>query len=226
MTINEVDVLRWLHVLAMVYWLGGEWGVFQTSYHVVDHRLPLAERQRHMETSYRIDIPARTGIILLLPLGLHMGHIYGLQPLGGYYLTAMWVLVAAWLALAWSAFFARGTDRGLALTRIDDYLRYGLIPLLILVAICSLLDLGPLTVGPGTYWYPSKMLIYALMLCIGLVLRFVMRSWALKFRILAQGPNAEVEAKLEREISLARTLAYIYWIGIITTCFLGATKPF
>ena len=80
---EEVLVLRWLHIIAMVYWLGGEWGVFQTSYNVINRNLSLEERRRHMETAYRIDILARTGIITLLPLGLHMGNIYGLQPYGG-----------------------------------------------------------------------------------------------------------------------------------------------
>ena len=32
---NELAILRWVHILAMVYWLGGEWGVFQTSYHTI-----------------------------------------------------------------------------------------------------------------------------------------------------------------------------------------------
>ena len=30
MVITELAVLKWLHILAMVYWLGGEWGVFNT----------------------------------------------------------------------------------------------------------------------------------------------------------------------------------------------------
>ena len=115
---NEVLILRWLHIIAMVYWLGGEWGVFQTSYNVVNRNLSLDERKRHMETAYRIDILARTGIIMLLPLGLHMGHIYGLQPLGGDWLVGMWFAIAAWLALTWSAFFARETNLGIALTKI------------------------------------------------------------------------------------------------------------
>ena len=46
MIIGEIEVLRWLHILAMVYWLGGEWGVFQTSYNVVNPRLSLDERRR------------------------------------------------------------------------------------------------------------------------------------------------------------------------------------
>jgi uncharacterized membrane protein len=55
MGITELAVLRWLHILAMVYWLGGEWGVFQTSRHVINRALSMEERRRHLETAYRID---------------------------------------------------------------------------------------------------------------------------------------------------------------------------
>ena len=65
LTVNELSILRWIHILAMVYWLGGEWGVFQTSYNITNRNLSLDERKRHMETAYRIDILARTGIVLL-----------------------------------------------------------------------------------------------------------------------------------------------------------------
>jgi hypothetical protein len=98
---HELSILRWLHIVAMVYWLGGEWGVFQTSYKVVNPALSFDERMRHMDTAYRIDILARTGIISLLPLGLHMGHLWGLQPLGGQWLVGMWIVWALWMALAY-----------------------------------------------------------------------------------------------------------------------------
>lgn len=222
----ELDVLRWAHILAMVYWLGGEWGVFQTSYNVINRALPLEERRRHMETAYRIDILARTGIILLLPLGLHMGHIYGIQPLGGGWLLAFWLATAAWLSLTWSAFFARETDLGLRLTKIDEALRYVLIPALFYVGISSWLGRGPLNAQEGTYWYPAKVTFYAFALCIGLGLRFIMRAWTTRFRRLAEGPNPAEEAALEREIGWGRMMAYVYWVTIAGICFLGATKPF
>ncbi len=226
MNLNELDVLRWVHILSMVYWLGGEWGVFQTSYNIVNRNLSLEERRRHLETAYRIDILARTGIILLLPLGLHMGHIYGLQPLGGGWLVGMWIGFALWLSLTWSAFFARESDLGIRLTKIDEALRYVLIPTIFIVGISSLLGHGPLTVGPGTLWYPAKLTLYGFTLCIGLGLRFVMRAWTVRFRRLAEGPNPAEEAALQREILLARIMAYVYWITIAGVCFLGATKPF
>jgi hypothetical protein len=226
MTFAELDVLRWAHILAMVYWLGGEWGVFQTSYNVVNRKLSLDERRRHMETAYRIDILARTGILMLLPLGLHMGNIYGFQPYGGGWLTLIWIVMLSWLGLTWAAFFTRETDTGIRLTKLDEALRFILIPSIFIVSITSILGYGPLISGEGTYWYPTKLGLYGFTLCIGLALRFIMRAWTIRFRRLADGPNPAEEAALEREISLGRFLAYIYWITISGICFLGATKPF
>ncbi|NCT81999.1 MAG: hypothetical protein GXC94_02555 [Comamonadaceae bacterium] len=226
MEFNELAVLRWAHIIAMVYWLGGEWGVFQTSYNVINRKLGLDERKRHMETAYRIDILARTGIILLLPLGLHMGHLWGIQPLGGAWLTGMWIAFAAWLALCWGAFIKRETDVGIRLTKIDEAIRFVVIPALFIVSIASLLGHGPLEAEPGQRWYSAKMFVYGITLIIGLKLRFIMREWTSMFRILAQGPNAEVETKLDKSIRFGRNIAYFYWVCISTVAFFGAVKPF
>ena len=227
MGLSELALLKWAHILAMVYWLGGEWGVFQTSYHIVNRNLPLAERRRHMETAYRIDILARSGIILLLPLGLHMGAIWTVSPFGGPWLWLIWTLALSWLGLCWAAFVHRETDRGLRLTRIDESVRFLLIPLLIGCAVSSLLGHGPFRGEAGMLWYPAKILIYALMLVIGLKLRLIMREWTLLFRRLDQSPgDALIEARLERSIRFGRRLAYVYWLGIASVALIGTAKPF
>jgi hypothetical protein len=224
--VNELAVLRWLHILAMVYWLGGEWGVFQTSYKVVNPRLSFDERMRHMETAYRIDILARTGIISLLPLGLHMGYLWGLQPLGGAWLALMWVVYFAWLGVTWGAFATRGKPIWNLLSGIEDWSRYILIPLLIGSGITSLMGIGPFEAGEGERWYAAKILTFGLMLIIGVILRLIMHEWQKKFAILAEGPNEPVETQLKKSINVGRSVAYLYWIGISATAFFGAVKPF
>lgn len=224
--IHELILLKWAHILAMVYWLGGEWGVFQSSYNVINRALPLDERRRHMETAYRIDILARSGIILLLPLGLHMGAIWQMSPFGGRWLWLIWALGLSWLGLCWSAFFKRETAAGIRLTRIDEAVRFILIPLLAICAISSILGHGPFQGGEGTNWYATKILIYSGLLVIGLKLRFIMREWTTLFRKLDQGPDAQAETILERSIRTGRRLAYFYWIGIASVCLIGAAKSF
>ncbi len=224
---NELSILRWVHILAMVYWLGGEWGVFQTSYNVTNRELSLEERKRHMETAYRIDILARTGIVLLLPLGLHMGKLYGFVPfLEGTGIWWMWLFFAVWLAMTWMAFIKRETAIGIKVTKTEELLRYPLIVVLFVFAFMAFGGSGPIESGEGNFWYPAKIGLYAFALCIGLFLRLVMRRWTTRFQILAQGPNAAEEAALEKEIAQARISAYIYWITIAGVCFLGAVKPF
>lgn len=226
MLITELAVLRWLHIVAMVYWLGGEWGVFQTSRCVIDRNLPMDERRRHMETAYRIDILARTGIILLFPLGMHMGHFWGVQPYGGLFLVGLWAFFIGWLLLCWAAFYFRETDRGIMLTLWDERIRYLAIPAMFIAAASSLLGYGPFNAGEMQKWFSAKVMIFSLLLVIGLKLRFIMREWTEMFRVLAQGPNEEVETTLEKSLRVGRGLAYIYWIGIGSVAFLGATKPF
>ena len=228
---HELAILRWLHILAMVYWLGGEWGVFQTSYKVVNQALPLEERRRHMDTAYRIDILARTGIISLLPLGLHMGYLWGFwgdrgAGAGSELLAIMWGVYAVWFGVTWGAFFTRGKPIWGLLSGIEDWTRYLLIPTLLIAGIGSLLGYGPFLAGDGMNWYSAKITTFGAMLIIGVILRLIMHEWQKLFPILAQGPNPEAEAKLKRSIALGRSVAYLYWIGIAATAFFGAVKPF
>jgi hypothetical protein len=214
-------LLKWAHIIAMVYWLGGEWGVFQTAYHVTNTKLSLEERRRHLETAYRIDILARTGIVLLFPLGFHMGAaVYNAHPWGDY-VPHVWVIMLSWLALTWAAFIKRESDTGLMLTRIDERLRYVFIPLLFTVSLWSLVGDGPLTVT----WYAAKVFIYSLLLIIGLGLRFIMRHWTTIFRRMeVEGNTPELVGQLAREIAMSRVMAYCYWIGIGSVAMFGVAK--
>jgi hypothetical protein len=228
---KELEILRWLHILAMVYWLGGEWGVFQTSYKVVNPTLSLEERRRHMETAYRIDILARTGIITLLPLGLHMGYLWGMwgdraTGAGADLIPIMWVIWVIWMGVTWGAFITRGQPIWKLLSGLEDWSRYILIPLLIGAGAASLMGHGPFAAGPGQQWYAAKIVTYGSALIIGVILRLVMHEWQKMFAVLAQGPNTAVEAKLKSSIGLGRSVAYLYWILISASCFFASVKPF
>lgn len=227
MVITQIAVLKWLHIVAMTYWLGGEWGVFQTARHVVNRDLSMEERRRHMETAHRIDILARTGIMFLLPLGLHMGTFWGVQPYKGPWLVAMWIIFIPWISLCWAGFYNRDTPKGFAINKLEEKIRFVLIPSLIIASISSLLGYGPFAGGEMQKWYATKIFLFSLMLIIGLKLRFVMREWGELFiELEKKGSDKEIENRLDRELRLSRKLAYIYWVGILTIAFLGAVKPF
>jgi hypothetical protein len=131
-----------------------------------------------------------------------------------------------WLALCWGAFIKRETNTGIMLTKIDEKVRWVLIPTIFVVGISSLLGHGPFEAGEGMRWYALKFTLYGFTLCIGLGLRWIMRQWTMRFRRLEAGPNPAEEAALEREFLYGRIMAYTYWITISGICFLGTVKPF
>lgn len=222
---HELGILRYLHILAMVYWLGGEWGVFQTSYKVVDPALPVRERLRHLETVFRIDVAARIGIVSLLPLGLHMGHLWGLQPWGGGFLWAVWLIWVLWMAVTLLAFRDKQRKTKSIFGTLEDWSRYIAIPLLIGAGGASLMGMGPFSAESGQLWYSIKVLAFGVSMIIGLVLRHYLHEWPGIFARLLQGPDAAAEARLTDLIRSARMVAIIYWITIGVIGFFGAVKP-
>ena len=222
----ELAILRFAHILAMVYWLGGEWAVFQTSYKVVDPALSVAERVRHLDTVFRIDVVSRIGIVSLLPLGLHMGRLWGVQPYGGSFLVAVWLGWVAWVIVTLLAFRDKMQRKHTLFGTLEDWSRYLAIPAVIGAGATSLLGMGPFEAGDGQQWYAAKLIVFGLSLIVGLVLRYYLHEWPGIFARLAQGHDAAAEARLADLIRSARIAALIYWITIGAAGFLGAVKPF
>ncbi len=213
--------LKWVHIIAMAYWLGGEWGVFNASRHIGDANLSPEERRRHMETAYRIDMLPRVSIILLLPLGLHMGALLNVQPLQGAWIVGMWVLVAGWLSITFGAFFNSGSDLGVKLTRIDESFRNVVIALLLIFGIYSIATGWPFTAP----WYAAKVALYGVAMIIGLLLRVIMANLVDLFRESVEGMNPEAETKLNSQLALGRGLGYISWVVIAAVAYFGVAKP-
>lgn len=164
---------------------------------------------RHMDTAYRIDIMAHRDYVVAAAgssYGLYLRHTAA----GRGALTAMWIVYVLWFALTWAAFANRNKPVGAKLYLIEDWTRYLLIPTLIITAITSLMGYGPFSADIGERWYSAKVLTFGLALIIGVILRLVMNEWQDKFKILAAGPDAAVEAKLAKSISIGRGVAYIY----------------
>lgn len=223
--LHELSILRYFHILAMVFWLGGEWGVFQTSYKVVNSELTAPERLRHLDTVFRIDVLARIGIVSLLPLGLHMGYLWGLQPYGGVILTVVWILWAILVVITLFAFRDKMAKNKSIFGHLEDWSRYVLIPSLLVVGATSLLGMGPFEAGEGQKWYSIKLIIFGAAIVIGLVLRHFLHSWPDIFATLMKGPNAEAEMQLAKSIRASRRVAFMYWTTILAAGFFGALKP-
>ncbi|GEM_PF-131361 len=229
--IDTFRVLVWGHIILVAYWLGGEWGVFNASTNVANAKLSIDERLRHMETAYRIDILPRSAIIWLLPFGFNMADDLGISPITGTGVTIVWIATAIWWCLIFAAYRNRGTKLGIKITEFDDKIRYFVIPALWALGGYTLIT-GKVAfvgdeIGAGNYWFPTKLTFFGFILIIGLLLRYIMKDWAVAFhRLREEGSTPEIEHIFTSTLAKARKLAYVYWVCIASMAFLGVVRPF
>ena len=210
------------HVLLFAYWLGADWGVYVNSRYVADASLSLAERRRFLQASFRIDLMPRIAFPLLLAVGLQIAAFYGLWPVVGPFMFAVWAAACGWLALNVAGYVRQGTPHGDRLRTIDQYVRMMLAPLLIGVGAWSAVAGQPIAMR----FVALKVLVFGCMIVVGLVLRAIMRNWALGFRRLAtEGPSTEVDEIFQRSLAKARYVAFGMWSLSALMAILGVARP-
>lgn len=215
-------ILVILHVLLFAYWLGADWGVYVNSKYVADSRLSLDERRRFLQASFRIDLMPRIAFTLLLPVGMQIAAFYGAWPHFGVVMVGAWCFALAWLALNIVSYRWQGTPKGNRLRSIDQYARMALAPVLAGVGICSLLTGSPV----AARFVALKLIVFALMIVVGLVLRAIMKNWAEGFRRLAvEGPSAAVDELFQRSLGKARYVAFGMWSLSGAMAILGVARP-
>lgn len=198
-----------VHLLLFAYWLGADWGVFVTSRYVADPELSLEERRRFLQAAFGIDLMPRIAFTLLLPVGLQLAAFYGVAwSADGPFMIAVWLAAALWLALNVQAYRRAGTPMGDRLRSVDTRIRYVLAPLLIGAGAWSLAVHSPV---PQTF-IALKLMVFGAMVVVGLVLRHIMRGWALGFRLLAtEGRSPAVDALFATSLRKARIVAPFMW---------------
>lgn len=235
-TFLELSIFRWIHILAMSWWLGGEWGVFHASSNVVNEKLSYDERKRALSTAFQIDVMPRSMIIVLPLIGMHLGALHGVSPVTGVGLIITWVLFLSWIGLINAAFIYKNTEFGWKLTMLDERIRYVFIPLLLFFGGYGLFTgtLPSINIFTGddfltfvstAKWFAIKIFLFGLLLIIGLSLRIIMRRWVVGFSKLKEfGSTPETEMIFGDALKIGRKLAYLYWIGIATVAFFGVSK--
>lgn len=220
--INLYTILVIVHVVLFAYWLGGDWGVYVNAKYVADSKLPLAERIRFLQASFRIDLMPRIAFPLLLVVGIQLASLLGAWPILGTLMPVVWIAVLAWLAVNVAGYLRQGTPTGDRMRNIDQNVRMVLAPLLIGIGVWSLISGGPIL----AVFVALKLVVFGCMIVVGLVLRAIMRNWAIGFKRLAtEGPSAAVDEIFQNSLGRARWVAYGMWSLSGVMAILGVAKP-
>jgi hypothetical protein len=208
------NVVLFVHVLALVYWLGGDLGTFLSSRHVLRGELGVESRQTAFKILMECDMGPRLAMPIILGSGFHLSSLRwpGLLPEG----TALigWLVVMAWVALV-AAIHSSVGQRFPSLTQWDLRLRFALVG--------GLLGVGgyALTVSlPG--WLALKITIFATLVACGIAVRFALKPFAIAYvGMVTDGPSDERNAAMITHMRVVRRYVWVIWVGLFVNTALG-----
>jgi hypothetical protein len=223
---SSYSLWQYFHILLFVYWLGADLGVFLASRYVARADLPTPERLRFLELLLKADMGPRSALILMVPIGFTLAIPLGLTPFAAGLMPAIWVFAVLWLALTWRLFLIGRDPRAQTLAKLDHWIRVTVAALFVSLGLLSLVQGGP--VGAG--WLSLKMLLFAIVVIIGLLLRRIIRDWAQGFTVLN---NVETSTTARDDANTlifsayrrATRLAHSLWLLVAVIALLGVSKP-
>lgn len=218
MIIDAVIVL--LHVLVLVYWLGGDLGAFYGSGFMTDPKRTLPERLMALKLLNDIDMAPRTALILAFPTGYAAAWTRGWLMVPGWSVLLVAVLGLAWLALAWGVHLKHG-PAGAGLKRFDIAVRY-----IVLIALAGSGIAGLVGDLQVPFFIACKLLVLAACISIGLLVR---RQLVPLFPAIVamkeHGATPETDRQIRAVIAATRPSVMTIWALVLVAALLGIATP-
>ena len=222
MSADVYPVLKLLHLLLFVYWLGADVGVFHAARFVRNRELSRDSRRTALQILAWIDQIPRYCLVLMLPVGYTLAATIGVvsMPTAGY--VALWTIAAGWLWMVWAIHAWQGEPRGDRLRRIDLGWRWVLAAGLLWDAWEGIRGTGHLHAD----WIVMKFVLYSMMIFCGIMIRLRGAPMAPALRqILANGSTPELESVVTATASRTRPFVLAIWALLVLAAWVGVSKP-
>ena len=91
------SILKFVHLVCAVYWVGGSVCVLISALALKNSKYDYEQRRMLTRLSLDIDVPPRIAMVIITPIGLHLANMTGLVVVSAPVLLAVWVGVVIWL---------------------------------------------------------------------------------------------------------------------------------
>lgn len=220
---NLYDIILFLHILSLVFWLGTDIGVFtlgkfaQNPVYSIDQRLLL------LKVALILDMFPRVFMVLTLPTGFHLAATLGVISVASSFIAGVWIFSACWLVVVLVSLLRQESTLGQRAKLVEKVIQFLLLALLFWISISSLITATPILVG----WLAWKVFIYGLLL---LIIPFLERAFApavAGFTALpTQGSSPELESQIKRSMDATFIWVIAIYIVVLLAAFLGVAKPY
>jgi len=215
------DLFLIIHLLLFCYWLGGDMGVFYSSGMVIDPKLSHKARFTAAKIMVNLDLVPRICMALMLTVGGVLSHYRGLE-----HPTWQWLAIIGiapvWLGMVLLIHFREGTAIAKSVARVDFWFRW-LVVISICVSVAWSFSTGRLAEAP---WIGYKLLVFAVLVFCGLMIRVYIGPYAVGIHKLAQGEPTDAEnVAMARSLAQCRYFVIAIWIGLLAQVVLGVVEP-
>ncbi|MEV6300024.1 hypothetical protein AB0M02_11540 [Actinoplanes sp. NPDC051861] len=226
-----LDAFLYLHIVLMVFWLGGDLGVFYSSRYVIDPALAPAARLTALKIMSGLDLGPKICLILFLPSGLtlisldaHGGSVFGIDLLPWWLLLPVWLGAFGWLWLMYTDHHEPG--RHPLVRRADWTIRIAVVAGMAATGVYTLVAAEPFGVDTNPKWLGGKVLLYALAIAAGLGIRRTLRPFGAAFAtVMAGGADGETERVLKSSVNGCLPYVWAIWTSVLLAGLLGVAKP-
>jgi hypothetical protein len=233
--VTPYALLKALHILLIVTWMGMDIGVFASTFWIRNSELSPETRLQIGRLAGLLDMGPRSSLILILAVGLLLTAMggWGLEfgPATPALVGVAVALCLVWLWAVWQQHFALRTlaagnvslGKRLFFARafrtIDLYLRIGLA--LVLIGI-ALVPTGIVHVA----WLDWKVGLFGVLILAGVGIRMVADEFPVALAEIAhEGSTPQREARLDRSLRNAYPLVLGLWSVIVVMTVLAVAKP-
>ncbi|GGN24398.1 hypothetical protein FHR83_002908 [Actinoplanes campanulatus] len=227
-----LEAFLYLHIVLMVFWLGGDLGVFYSSRYVIDSSLTPAARLTACKIMLGLDLGPKICLILFLPSGLtlisldaHGGELWGIRLLPWWLLLPVWIGSFAWIRLMWTDHHEPGAHP--TVKRVDRAIRIAVVAGMFGMGVFTLVAAEPFGVTTNPKWLGGKVILYALAIAAGLGIRRQLRPFGPAFfgHVMAGTAGDDDEATVKNSVNGCLPYVWVIWGSVLLAGLLGVAKP-
>lgn len=210
--------LKLLHLVAMIYWLGGDLGTFYSSRYVVDPQLSPAQRHTALKIMLGCDQGPKLCMPLIFALGFSMSTQLSYIVVPALVTIVVWIVALLWFANVNYLYFTQNLAAKARLTKIDLWFRVIVVLGLLVAGISALVSESFIRAD----WLALKILIFAVLVACGIYIRLQLKPFVSAFgQLMTQGSSPEIEQVLSRSLARCRPAVYLIWTGLLVNAALG-----
>lgn len=214
----EYFILKYAHILAFVYWLGGDLGTFFSSKYVIKTELGVEVRSLALKIMLACDQGPKMSMPIIFPLGLQMANTMGIVAVPSTLMLALWAMTVFWMANVMFLHLSNNVAVKAIMGTIDYWLRISVVIAVLAYAVVGLMDAQLIRAPYISY----KMIIFAVLVVFGLMVRIALKDFMPAYvQLIKSGPTEAVNRTLTRSMKLAKPWVWGIWVGLFVNAAIG-----